>query len=76
MTEPALIAHDSRDGMADALAEQIAKALREAVARRGQAGLIVSGGSTPTVRASLAGGSRLVQGHDHACRRALGAARE
>jgi len=47
MTEPVLIAHDSRDGMADSLAERVAGVLSEAVARRGQAGLIVSGGSTP-----------------------------
>lgn len=47
MTEPPLIEHESRDAMAETLAGEIAAKLHEAVARRGQAGLIVSGGSTP-----------------------------
>ena len=47
MTEPPFLTYDSRTAMVEALAERIAGVLREAVARRARAGLIVSGGSTP-----------------------------
>jgi len=47
MTDPRFVAHESRRAMAEALATDIGAALTDAVERRGRAGMVVSGGSTP-----------------------------
>ncbi len=47
MNEPPFAAYENRDAMADAVARIIADAVREGHRRRGAAGLVLSGGSTP-----------------------------
>ncbi len=46
-SNPAFHSFESRDALADALAQRVADRLREAIEQRGQATLVVSGGSTP-----------------------------
>jgi len=47
MSDPAWRAFPSREALDEQLAEELATALRNAVAERGEASLVVSGGSTP-----------------------------
>lgn len=47
MISPSFYEHPHADAMADSLASRIATGLKATLSQRGQAGLIVSGGSTP-----------------------------
>ena len=48
MSNPAFRSFDSRDALAEKLADDVCEQLHAAIAKRGEATLVVSGGSTPT----------------------------